>query len=247
MTANPTVCFSSSGEQNSWSWKAGSIAKSASQKKLRNGSGVFEPFHSAHGPADDSWRSLQDLTFRRRIQRCALELWGVKLAELGFRPARGGPQGRQTGDSPASPFFFFRPGFVKPAAVCQSPCRRNHTASSGYGVFKPFRSLYSAPLRDPPLRARPHSVESTVVCCTWLRKYRSPPFEFHASAVHGNAEHRSTRQVVVRAYGRAPKALHRHQTALATDIESSRLAAPAIVARIQPVVQWSFTFGASTK
>ena len=113
------------------------------------------------------------------------------------------------------------------------------------GVFKPFRSLYSAPLRDPPLRARPHSVESTVVCCTWLRKYRSPPFEFHVSAVHGKAEHRSTRRVVVRAYGRAPKALHRHQTALATDIESSRLAAPAIVARIQPIVQWSFTFGAS--
>ena len=223
---------------------ASSATKTENRHKTRNGSGVFEPFHSAHGPADDSWRSLQDLTFRRRIQRCASRALGSKTRGAGKQGRLQNPRRKKSCETAA---VFSSPSTPRtaPQMMVGGPCRTlllcasHQSHCSGYGVFKPFRkfrSLYSAPLRDPPLRARPHSVESTVVCCTWLRKYRSPPFEFHASAVHGNAEHRSTRQVVVRAYGRAPKALHRHQTALATDIESSRLAAPAIVARIQPVV-----------
>jgi hypothetical protein len=57
---------------------ARSPTKTAKRPKMRVGSGVFEPFHSAHGPADDGWWSLEDLTFRRRIQRCAFRALGSK-------------------------------------------------------------------------------------------------------------------------------------------------------------------------
>ena len=118
---------------------------------------------------------------------------------------------------------------------------------------KPFRSLYSAAqLSLSSLITRPSTARATSFCrehCSMLHvatQVPQPSFRVSRQCRARQcraSEARSTRQVVVRAYGRAPKALHRHQTALATDIESSRLAAPAIVARIQPVVQWSFTFG----
>jgi hypothetical protein len=98
--------------------------------------------------------------------------------------------------------------------------------------------VYSAPLRDPPLRTRHYYVESTVVCCTWLRKYRSPPFEFHVrtrDAVHGmpsiGARVRWSYVLTVSAEGASytPNRIgHRHRV---------QQADPAIVARIQPSLE----------
>ena len=158
-TANPTVCFSSSGEQNSRSYDLGQ-PKGLSNRETAGR--VFELFRSAHGPADDSWRSWRTVLFDGESNGVLLELWGAKLAELRFMPAQGSSN-RQ----------------------CQCARARARAYSS---PIQALPLVYSAPLRDPPLRARPHSVESTVVCCTWLRKYRSPPFEFHVrtrAAVHG--------------------------------------------------------------
>ena len=63
---------------------ARSPTNTAKRPKTRVGSGVFEPFHSAHGPADDGWRSLQDPTFRRRIQRWAFRALGSKTRGVRF-------------------------------------------------------------------------------------------------------------------------------------------------------------------
>ena len=50
---------------------------------------VFGPIRSAHGPADDSWRSWRTVLFDGESNGVLLELWGAKLAELRFMPAQG--------------------------------------------------------------------------------------------------------------------------------------------------------------
>ena len=124
-----------------------------------------------------------------------------------------------------------RPGFVKPAVE-----------------FKPFRSLYSAPLRDPPLRARPHSVESTVVCCTWLTQEPQPSFRFSRQDTCCRARHAEHRRRVGWPYVPTVERRRRFIDTIPHWPQTSRAAGwmpPPSWHASSLSCNWSFTFGAS--
>ena len=117
--------------------------------------------------------------------------------------------------------------------LCQPRVRQTGSASARARVFKPYSSPSARVLSS---LTRPSTARATSFCrehCSMLHvATQVPQPSFRVSRQDTccrarHAEHRSTRRVVVRAYGRAPKALHRHQTALATDIESSRPTPPS--------------------
>ena len=124
-----------------------------------------------------------------------------------------------------------RPGFVKPAVE-----------------FKPFRSLYSAPLRDPPLRARPHSVESTVVCCTWLTQVPQPSFRVSRQDTCCRARHAAHRRRVGWPYVLTVERRRRFIDTNPHWPQTSRAAGwmpPPSWHASSLSCNWSFTFGAS--